>query len=614
MKLIRRIFQFSWRALNWVRKAFINVIFLIIVFGFIALISTQDSGPQFDEGALVLAIEGRVVEQTRAIDPMSQFFQEALGSKDEEPEVLLADIIRVIENARHDRRITALVIDASEMRPSGLSKLREIGAALEQFKTADKPVISIGDWYSQDQYYLASHADSVLMNPNGMLMLEGYGSYQLFFKSMLEKLKVSTHVFRVGTFKSAVEPFIRDDMSDEARLANQVWLNDLWQIYLKDVSTSRGLTKDQLEESIHNYASLMEQHEGDTGKLAMAMGLVDELTTRPQMRKFVGELVGYDEDHKSFKQIHFNDYLDITKLDIKPPMAQDKVGIVVAKGTILNGNQPAGTIGGDSTARLLRQARLDDDIKAVVLRIDSPGGSAFASDLIRTQVEELKKAGKPVIASMSSYAASGGYWIAAPADKIIASPATITGSIGIFGMLTTFENSLDHIGVHADGVGTTPLAGFSPARPLNETFERIIQKSIEHGYQQFLELVASNREMTVEQVDDVAQGRVWSGMRAKELGLVDELGDLNTAISAAAELAGLEKYDSQVVEKPMSERDKLLQAIFGQAQAMLPANALASDNSSPLLQLAKQVLSHPALSAKWDDPGHTYALCLQCSN
>ncbi|MBW8190685.1 signal peptide peptidase SppA [Neiella marina] len=614
MTLIRRFFQLCWRTLNWVRKALINIVFLVIVIGFIVAISSQDKGPQFEEGALVLSLDGRIVEQTRAIDPMAQFFQEALGSKDEEPEILLADVVRVIESARHDKRITALVIDASQMRPSGLSKLREISTALEQFKKADKPVISIGDWYSQDQYYLASQADSVLMNPNGMLMLEGYGSYQLFFKSMLEKLKINTHVFRVGTFKSAVEPFIRDDMSDEARLANQVWLNDLWQIYLSDVSTSRGLAKEELEQSIHNYAKLMEQHNGDTGQLALAMGLVDELTTRPQMRKFVGDLVGFDEEHKSFKQIHFSDYLDITKLDIQPPIAQDKVGIVVAKGTILNGNQPAGTIGGDSTARLLRQARLDDDVKAVVLRIDSPGGSAFASDIIREQIEELKKAGKPVVASMSSTAASGGYWIAAPADKIIASPATITGSIGIFGMLTTFENSLDHIGVHADGVGTTPLAGFSPARPLDETFERIIQQSIEHGYQQFLELVASNREMTVEQVDEVAQGRVWSGMRAKELGLVDELGDLNAAITAAAELAGLEKYDSSVVEKPLSERDKLLQAIFGQAQAMLPAHTAQSDGLSPLLKFAKQVLAHPALTAQWDDPGHTYALCLQCGS
>ncbi|WP_224746079.1 signal peptide peptidase SppA [Neiella litorisoli] len=612
MKFIRGFFGWCWRILNWARKALINLVFLLVVVSVIIAISTQEQGPQFEEGALVLTIDGRIVEQTRAIDPMSQFFKEAMGSRDEEPEILLADVIRVIDNARHDRRVKALVIDAGKMMPSGLSKLQEIGAALDEFKTADKPVIAIGDWYSQDQYYLASHADTVLMNPNGMLMLEGYGAYQLFFKSMLEKLKVSTHVFRVGTYKSAVEPFIRDDMSDAARLANQQWLNDLWQLYLQDVATQRGLTRDALNQSIHDYANLIEQHDGNSAQLAMTMGLVDELTSRQQMRNFVGDIVGYDDDHHSFKQINFKSYLDLTRHDIVKPPHQDQVGIVVAKGVIMNGYQPAGKIGGDSTARLLRQARYDDDIKAVVLRIDSPGGSAFASDVIREEIDELKKAGKPVVASMSSSAASGGYWIAAPADKIVASPATITGSIGIFGMLTTFENSLAHIGVHADGVGTTPLAGFSPARPLNESFERVIQKSIEHGYQQFLQLVASNRDMTVEQVDNVAQGRVWSGMRAKELGLVDELGDLNTAVSAAAELAGLDKYDVNVVEKPLSERDKLLQAIFGQAQAMLPADSSFNDANAPLINLAKRILDHPALSAQWNDPGHTYALCLQC--
>lgn len=587
----------------------LNLIFLFVFIAILAAIGSQSEELGVDDGALMLSLEGRVVEQSRYVDPMSQFAKQAFGGREEEPEVQLHDVIRVIENAKQDRRVKALVIDVGMMLPSGLSKMREIGAAIDDFKKADKPVIAIGDWYSQDQYYLASHADTIVMNPNGMMLLEGYGRYRLYFKSLLEKLKISTHVFRVGTYKSAVEPFLRDDMSEAAREANQQWLDDLWELYLTDVADQRGIEKSQLRDSINNVTQLLESEQGNLAALSIKMGLIDELADRQTFRTMMSDLVGFDEQHDTFKQINFYHYLEVISQPELHTHEQDLIGVVVAKGTIKNGNQPPGEIGGDSTARLLRQARFNDDIKAVVLRIDSPGGSAFASDIIRAEIDELKKAGKPVVASMSSSAASGGYWIAAPADKIFASPATITGSIGIFGMMTTFENSLAHIGVHTDGVGTTPFAGFSATRPMSNAYQNLIQQNIEHGYRKFLTLVANNRDMTTEEVDAIAQGRVWSGLRAKELGLVDEFGDLAAAVAEAAQLAGVESYDTRRVQKPLSEKEKFLQALFNSAVDFMPDS---DQNHQHWLEWVHTIGQQINLDENLNDPTHAYALCLMC--
>ena len=609
MKTIGRMLSAFWRVLNTTRKVVLNLIFLFVFIAVLAAIGSQSEQLGVEDGALMLSLEGRVVEQARYQDPMSQLIKQAFGGQDEEPEVLLHHVIRVIENAKHDRRVKALVIDVGMMLPSGLSKMREIGAAIDDFKEADKPVIATGDWYSQDQYYLASHADTILMNPNGMLLLEGYGRYRLYFKSLLEKLKINTHVFRVGTYKSAVEPFLRDDMSDAAREANQQWLDDLWQLYLTDVSNQRGIDKETLSQNINNVTELLESEQGNLAALSVNVGLIDELADRQTFRTMMADLVGMDENTDTFKQIGFYQYLEVISQNNLPSQDQPLIGIVVAKGSIKNGTRPAGEIGGDSTANLLRQARFNDDIKAVVLRIDSPGGSAFASDLIRAEIDELKRAGKPVVASMSSMAASGGYWIAAPADKIYASPATITGSIGIFGMMATFENTLAHIGVNTDGVGTTPLAGFSPTRPMSKTYQRLIQQNIEHGYRQFLNLVASNRDMTTTEVDAIAQGRVWSGLRAKELGLIDEFGDLSAAVSDAARLAGVENYDTQRVKKPLTEREKFLQALFQTSVELLPSTR---QNNLQWLEWINAVQQQVNLDQDLNDPTHTYALCLQC--
>ena len=606
-----RIFRGLWQATNVIRRAIINLVFIIFLLVIVIGLFSGEEKPEITEGALVMNLEGRIVEQTKVIDPFEQFINEASGSAQNDPEIALADVLYVIENAKHDKRVKALVLNLTKMRSTGLNKLQDIGQALTSFKASEKPIIAVGDWYTQDQYYLASYADEILMDPYGSVLIDGYGSYRMYYKSLLEKLKINTHVFRVGTYKSAVEPFLRDDMSDAAREANKAWLSDLWNAWLEDVATQRELDVAEMTATIHSLDSELKAVGGDMAKLTVKKGLVDQLATRNEMRNKLIELVGRDDEADTFKQFNFQTYLKLAKIgDNFKPNVKDKIGIVVAKGTIENGSKPAGSIGGDSTAKLLREARLDDDIKAVVLRVDSPGGSAFASEIIRQEVEELKKAGKPVVVSMSTYAASGGYWISAMADEIWASPTTITGSIGIFGLFATVENSLEYIGVHTDGVGTTPLSGMSQTRALAPELANIIQQSIEHGYQRFLELVAQGRDMTVEEVDKIAQGRVWSGLQAKKLGLVDELGSLEDAIASAAKLAGVNTYDSQLIEKPLSPKERFIKEMMDNVSVLLPQPAVSE---KPLwVQLAKQLEQGVTLDQRLKDPAHVYALCMAC--
>ena len=564
------------------------------------------------DSALTLNIVGDLVIQERSVDPFEEFMQEAFDQKEENPEVLVQDVILAIENAKQDRRIKALILDLHNMNRAGLDKLQQVAHAIEDFKTSEKPVYAIGDYFSQSQYYIASHADHIYMNPMGWMLLEGYGRYRTYFKSALEKLKASTHIFRVGTYKSALEPFMRDDMSDAAKEANQEWLNALWSQYKSDVALARGFGADNFDEQIAGFMEKFEASEGDFAQYALQNGWVDALKTREEIRLELNEVVGTDDVSKGYKSISFNNYLKVIKPQFAlPGNGLDKVGVVVAKGTILNGNKKPGEIGGDSTAKLLRKARLDNNVKAVVLQVDSPGGSAFASEIIRQEIELLKAAGKPVVASMGTYAASGGYWISASADKIYAAPSTITGSIGIFGMFMTYENTLDYLGIHADGVGTTEFAGLSPARSLDPRIGNLLQRSIERGYDQFISLVAQERDMSKEQVDGIAQGRVWIGDKAKELGLVDELGDINDAITEAAQLANLERYDTKYIERSLSPKEKFWKEFFGQASIVF-SKAHFADSDSGLMSMVKQLLADFEAVTKLNDPKGIYAFCIYC--
>ena len=628
--IIKRIFSSLWRVLTLTRSVVVNLVFFILLFGFIAVISSGDEQIQVPEKtALVLNLVGDVVEQKREVDPMEAFLSEAMEQKDDNPEVLLSDILDVIGKAKNDDRVEILVLQLQGLNRTGLTKLQDIAYALEDFKSTGKQIIAFGDQFSQDKYYLASTANNIWLNPQGFMLLDGYGRYKMYFKSALEKLAINQHIFRVGTFKSAVEPFIRDDMSDAAKEANKLWLTDLWQQYKEDVAKRRDFGVENFDENIDTLVAKFSAANSSFAQYALNNNWVDQLKTRQEMRSELIDLVGKNKKGNSYSHIGYQDYIAATSSSLDEDVeladsANDKVAIIVAKGTILDGSQKPGTIGGDSTAELLRKARNNDDVKAVVLRVDSPGGSAYASEIIRQEVELLKKAGKPVVASMGTYAASGGYWISAPADKIYAAPSTITGSIGIFGMMMTFEDSLSKMGIHTDGVGTTDIAGFGPTQALSPGMANLFQLSINKGYQEFIQLVADNRDMTVEEVDAIAQGRVWSGKKAKELGLVDELGNLTDAVVAAATLANLEQYDTLLIEKQQSSRNKIMQQLIGKSSSLISMFTASQEHST--IDLATNAVSNKPLSQfislmkaeltqmnQFNDPQGRYTLCVACS-
>ena len=627
--IIKRIFSSLWRVLTLTRSVVVNLVFFILLFGFIAVISSGDEQIQVPEKtALVLNLVGDVVEQKREVDPMEAFLSEAMEQKDDNPEVLLSDILDVIGKAKNDDRVEILVLQLQGLNRTGLTKLQDIAYALEDFKSTGKQIIAFGDQFSQDQYYLASTANNIWLNPQGFMLLDGYGRYKMYFKSALEKLAINQHIFRVGTFKSAVEPFIRDDMSDAAKEANKLWLTDLWQQYKEDVAKRRDFGVENFDENIDTLVAKFSAANSSFAQYALNNNWVDQLKTRQEMRSELIDLVGKNKKGNSYSHIGYQDYIAATSSSLDEGVeladsANDKVAIIVAKGTILDGSQKPGTIGGDSTAELLRKARNNDDVKAVVLRVDSPGGSAYASEIIRQEVELLKKAGKPVVASMGTYAASGGYWISAPADKIYAAPSTITGSIAIFGMMMTFEDSLSKMGIHTDGVGTTDIAGFGPTQALSPGMANLFQLSINKGYQEFIQLVADNRDMTVEEVDAIAQGRVWSGKKAKELGLVDELGNLTDAVVAAATLANLEQYDTLLIEKQQSSRNKIMQQLIGKSSSLISMFTASQEHST--IDLATNAVSNKPLSQfislmkaeltqmnQFNDPQGRYTLCVAC--
>lgn len=616
--MVRSFFRFLYQAFRWVRNSVLNLLF-IIVFGFFiaALVQEEEGVVVADKSALVLDLTGALVEEKTWVDPVSQAINEGTGSKDEDPEVLVRDVVKVVREATTDKRIQVMVLRLDEMTSGSMDKLQVIGAELEKFKAAGKKIYATASYYSQSQYFLASYADSININPMGSVLLEGFGSFPMYYKAALEKLQITTHVFKVGTYKSAVEPFTRNDMSPEAKEANKAWLDELWANYKQQVATRRGFDVSNFDETYARLLERLKAANGDMTQYALDAKLVDTAKTRQEFRKDLIALVGEDKENHTFNQVSFEDYLSLVqpKHPVVNPLT-DKVALVVARGSIIDGKAKAGTIGGDSTADLLRRAREDDKVKAVVLRIDSGGGSAFASEMIAEEVRALKAAGKPVVASMGSVAASGGYWIAAPADEIYASPTTITGSIGIFMMLNTAENVMSTIGVNVDGVGTTELAGLSAGVPLFKGLrpeaQELLQSSINHGYDQFLTHVASNRKMEKAAVDKIAQGRVWTGRKALELGLVDKMGTLDDAIAAAADKASLKQYDVQLIEQELSPQEQMLQNLFSAAAqaGLVPSNF---SQTSELHQLFKAAEQEYKVLTKFNDPNGIYSYCFSCT-
>ncbi|MGI9888148.1 signal peptide peptidase SppA [Vibrio chagasii] len=608
-KFIGMIFKGVWKLITFVRVALVNLIFLLSIAVIYFVYFHSDTAPPTvpQQSALVLNLSGPIVEQSRYINPMDSVTGSLLG-KDLPKENILFDIVETIRYAKDDDNVTGIVLALKELPETNLTKLRYIAKALNEFKASGKPIYAVGDFYNQSQYYLASYATKVYMSPDGGVLLKGYSAYSLYYKTLLEKLDVNTHVFRVGTYKSAIEPFIRDDMSDAAKESASRWLGQLWSAYVDDVSHNRQIDAKTLNPSMDTFLKELESVDGDIAKLAEKLGLVDELATRQQVRLELADVFGSD-GQDSYNALGYYEY----RATMLPEMNSEShdVAVIVASGAIMDGKQPRGTVGGDTTAALLRQARNDDKVKAVVLRVDSPGGSAFASEVIRNEIEAIKQAGKPVVVSMSSLAASGGYWISMGADKILAQPTTLTGSIGIFSVITTFEKGLNDIGVYTDGVGTSPFSGLGVTTGLTQGAKDAFQMGIEHGYRRFIGLVGENRGMDVDAVDKIAQGRVWTGQDAMQNGLVDEIGDFDDAIAAAASLAELESYNIYWVEEPLSATEQFIQEFMNQVQMSIGLD-IQSMIPSSLQPVTQQLAQDSQLLSNFNDPQGRYAFCLNC--
>jgi protease-4 len=606
-KAIKYLFSGFWHGLTVCRVVISNLIFLVLLIFLLSIFLYDADDALPERGALVLSLRGDIVEQKK-----ETMLANSLFGDEEQEEMLLRDIVGVVDYAADDQRVQAIVLDLRNLGRAGISKLLDIGDALERFKTSGKPVYAFGDFFDQRRYFLAAYANEINMHPMGGVFLTGYGLYRNYFRTSLEKLLIQFHVFRVGTYKSALEPFLRDDMSDFAKEANLSWLTVLWDAYKEKVAQHRGLAPEDIDEYINNGPDLLARRGGDDAQLALDFGLVDALKTRDEVRDDLIQLVGEDENSKSYNQIKFNDYLAaIRPMLLRSRPGKSKVGVIVAQGIILDGTQPTGRIGGDSLARLIRQANQDDQIKALVLRIDSPGGSALASDIIRRELEVTRGSGKPVIVSMGSVAASGGYWIASAADQIWATPTTITGSIGIYSAFPTLEKSLDYLGVHNDGVGTTRLAdAFNAARPLNPILAEIMEQIIRHSYSQFIQKVSDGRNMSPQNVEKIAQGRVWAGKTALELGLVDSIGNLDDAVRSAAEMADLQDYDLTYVRQPLTAREKMIRRLN---RFLIGAiGNLWGKSVPPAIRMVEKYGSEFENLMELNDPGGAYAYCLVC--
>lgn len=556
---LMRLVGWIWRGLNVLRRV-LHLLLLLVIF---ALVLAGIGGPPLhvpDGAALVINPEGALVEQL-AGDPLERALGEVQG--DGVRQVLVRDLVDSLEAAAGDDRIKAVVLRLEMLEADGLPKLQAVASALRKVQAAGKKVVALGDSYDQAQYYLAAHADEIYLNDLGIVFIDGFGYYRTFIKGALDKLQIDLNVFRVGEYKSFVEPFIRDDMSEEDKLAGRKWLQSMWSVYQRDIVAARKLEEGGLDDYANNFAAYLKSANGSSAQAAMDRKLVDDLMSRQEFRDYMVEIVGEADDSgdEDYNSIDYRSYLALLHRTRPPSMQTEKVGVIVAAGQIIDGEAAPGEIGGDSLAMLVRQAAVDDSVKAVVLRVDSPGGSMFASEVALDEIEDLKATGKPLVVSMGTLGASGGYYISMAADEIWAHEATITGSIGVGALVPTIDRGLGALGVHVDGIGTTSLAGqMRFDRPLGGDARAILQQTVEEAYRFFVARVAEARKMDAARVDEVARGRVWIGSDARDLGLVDTLGDLQGAIQAAAARAGLEEgdYGVEYVEPEISLPEQLL--------------------------------------------------------
>lgn len=601
-----RFMGYIGSALTWTRNMLANVLFLLIVLLIIGAMAGNKTQPLPTTFALDVAPTGILVDQR------SYLSAAALLTSEENPndnETVIGEIIVAIDRATTDDRVTSIILSPGNMLGGGISKIDEIGEALNRFRTSGKPIIAVGENFSQDQYYLASYADNILMHELGAVDITGFSRYMTYYKSALDKLGVTVHAFRSGKYKDFLEPYLRDDMSDESREHNARWLDEMWAYYIKGVEERRKLASGTLSNYANHYDTLLVDKNGDSASVAKEASLVNWTGSRSDMQTQLSSLIGHSvsDEQRVNARHYFRQVINAT------PSKPHKIALIVASGNILPGKQPDGAIGGDSLYALIKQVKNSDEYSALVLRIDSGGGSAFASEIIRDELASLK--GKmPVYVSMGSVAASGGYWIATAADKIWAQPTTITGSIGVFGAIPTFEKSLEKIGISVDGVETTDMAGgLRIDRPLNDKITRTIQSSVDGTYDKFITLVAEARGQTKDAINEIAQGRVWTGATAKELGLVDELGTLDSAIKAVAHAADVTDYNVELISLPRSPKEEFLRSFAENAHigVDIPSLFTGLDSITALTELAPIVKPlHDVITFK--DPRNLYVKCFEC--
>jgi len=611
-RMIAGIFKWTWRVLNFVREFILNLFLILLIVVGVGIwlhVSSANAPAEVQKGALIFDLSGVVVDKPSVSNKLSKIGRQLLGaSSDRLKENSLFDVVDAIRQAKDDDKITGMVLDLHNFAGADQPSLQYIGKALREFRDSGKPIYARGDSYSQAQYYLASFANKITLSPQGTVDLHGFATNSLYYKTLLDKLKVSSHVFRVGTYKSAVEPFLRDDMSPAARDADSRWVGQLWQNYVNTLAANRQITANQVFPGAQGVLDGLNKVGGDSAQYAKDNKLVDELASPSVVDQQLVKTFGWDKEAKDYNGTSIYDYpLKNT------PTTDGNIAVIVANGAIMDGEETPGSVGGDTTALEIREARLDPKIKAILFRVNSPGGSVTASETIREELAAAKAAGKPVVVSMGGMAASGGYWVSTPANYIIASPNTLTGSIGIFGVINTVENSLDAIGVHTDGVATSPLADVASTKALPPEVQQLMQLTIENGYKNFLGLVAKSRNKTPEQIDQIAQGHVWTGSDAKANGLVDALGDFDDAVAKAAELAKIKQPQLNWYQDEPSMVDVLFSQVDASAQAALPA-ALRAYLPAPMFDVMAAMKKQPGLLDNLNDPQNRYAFCLTCGD
>jgi protease-4 len=584
-----------------------NILFLVMIalIYFVYIGGAPDPLPE--KAALLLNISGTVVDQKSEVNPLKALMGAPTPA---DHEVLLRDVIESIDYAAKDPAINSLVMELEFLVYVGISKTQEILPALEKFRASGKPIIAIGDYYTQDQYLLASFADTVIAHPMGGVALEGYASYNNYFREALEKISVNMHIFRAGDHKSAVEPFIRDDMSPGEKKVTRRWLNNLWSQYTAQVEKQRELKPGAVDDFVNNFTARLQGAGGDAAQAAVTAGLVDKLLGRREGNEMLVELVGASNEDGLYEAVEFERYV-AHKRPLLGGVEGDRIAVITAEGNIVPGEQPPGSIGGDSLARLIHDTAEADGVKAIVLRVNSGGGSMFASEIIRQQMLHAREIGIPIVVSMGTVAASGGYYIAADADEIWATPSTITGSIGVFAAFPTFENLLQRVGIHTDGVGTTNMAGSLRAdRPLNPDLVTALNSSVDFAYKTFLQVVSQGRDLSIPQLDPLAEGRVWAAEDALKSGLIDKVGSLQDAVVAAARLADVENYNVEYVELPLSPRDMLLKQLARSVGSLnLWTSSAASTALSGLLGPMREAVEE---LGSLQDPANLYMRCVSC--